>query len=750
MAKAPFGDLLLYLRKVCGSAAARDLTDAELLEHYRVHRDEVAVSVIVHRHGPMVLGVCRRVLGDSPQAEDAFQATFLVLVRRAASISRTASLGSWLYAVAQRIAKKARASEAVRRRRERQIEPMRATEPLDDVTWQEIRGVLDEEIAHLAEKYRAPLVLCYFEGKSYDQAARELGWSKSTLASRLGRGRELLRQQLVRRGVALSAGALATVLCEKVSGAPVGAMLIINTVKAAVSIAAGKAVVSGALSAQAIALAEEAMASMVGIKGKLIIMVLLLGLGGAGLAGHGALMEKGQPAEVQKGQPAPAKGETAKNDPPIATDLFGDPLPPGALNRLGSMRLRHTSGIGSMLYTPDGKALVSTDGDAFLRLWDAKTGKLLWRLTTSATNAVALSSDGKRLAGIGQKEFVLVETADGKIIVKHQWPKAEGDETVRGAAISSDLTTFACGCADGTVRVCEAATAKEKLRFVAVAKYLGGISRKPLMQFSLDARTLYVGVTQNETYFVRAFDIATGKLLRTQKIAKGMAYNVAVSADAQMLAALMWPENRQEDPFRVVLWDLSAGKQRHSIEAREAFSAAFSPDGNLLAVGGKQIAVFDVGTGKQLHRMRPPRNTTSLVFAPDGKTLAAANNGGSSITVWDLATGKAVAPSPEPTSRLGNVQFLAGGSQLRTYADDDGVYWWEVATGQLVRQLPHDPDWWGGQSFSPDGKLLATAHYTNDTGGPFLTGKTELILVDCATGQTVRTFEGAQREDFNF
>src|SRR5271169_203358 len=111
MAKAPFGDLLLYLRKVCGAQAARDLTDADLLERFRFHRDEVAFSVLVHRHGPMVLGVCRRVLGNTPGTEDAFQATFMVLVRRAASVSCTGSLSGWLQAVAQRVATKARNQE---------------------------------------------------------------------------------------------------------------------------------------------------------------------------------------------------------------------------------------------------------------------------------------------------------------------------------------------------------------------------------------------------------------------------------------------------------------------------------------------------------------------------------------------------------------------------------------------------------------------------------------------------------------
>jgi RNA polymerase sigma factor (sigma-70 family) len=155
VAKEPFGDLLLYLRKVCGTQAARDLTDAELLRRFCAHRDEVSFSVLVHRHGPMVLAVCRRVLGDAHGAEDAFQEAFMVLVRRAASISCTGSLSGWLHAVAQRVAARARNQERRWCHHERRLDPMRTTEPLDDLTWQELRGVLDEEIAGLAEKYRA-------------------------------------------------------------------------------------------------------------------------------------------------------------------------------------------------------------------------------------------------------------------------------------------------------------------------------------------------------------------------------------------------------------------------------------------------------------------------------------------------------------------------------------------------------------------------------------------------------------------
>jgi RNA polymerase sigma factor (sigma-70 family) len=195
----------------------------------------------------MVLGVCRRVLGHSHGAEDCFQATFMVLVRRAASLQKQQPLGSWLHGVAQRIAMRARAQAAARRDRERRAAHMPRAESLDGLTWQEIRSVLDEEISRLPAKYRAPIVLCYLESKSHAQAARELGCPKSSLAQRLSRARQLLRGQLNQRGITLGVGAVAAILAEQVQASPLPALLTIHTVKAAVSIVAGNAAQASSL-----------------------------------------------------------------------------------------------------------------------------------------------------------------------------------------------------------------------------------------------------------------------------------------------------------------------------------------------------------------------------------------------------------------------------------------------------------------------------------------------------------------------
>jgi RNA polymerase sigma factor (sigma-70 family) len=247
--------VLRQLHRLTDPRTARDLSDSELLERFRAGREEAAFAVLVQRHGPMVLGVCRRLLDDAGLAEDAFQATFLVLVRRAGSIRKQASVASWLYGVARRVAARARAQAARRRIREREIGDMPAAEPRDDRSWSELRAVLDEELGRLPEKCRTAVVLCYLEGKTQEQAARELGWPRTSLASRLGRARTLLRQRLTRRGLVLSAGVLATALAAEASAAPVPALLLLSTTRAASLVAAGKTA-AAAVSPQAAALAE--------------------------------------------------------------------------------------------------------------------------------------------------------------------------------------------------------------------------------------------------------------------------------------------------------------------------------------------------------------------------------------------------------------------------------------------------------------------------------------------------------------
>src|SRR4051812_41594555 len=215
------------------------LSDGELLERFAGRGDEAAeaaFAVLVARHGPMVLGVCRRALNDPNDVNDAFQATFLVLVRKADSVRVEGSLGRWLYGVSRRVSLRARADAAGRSAREvGGVESATAPPGDDDPARGELGVVLDEEIGRLPEKYRHAVVLCELEGLSHDEAASQLGCAVGTVKSRLSRAREKLRSRLIRRGLAPSAGAGALALHEQTASAAVPASLAAATVGSAVS-----------------------------------------------------------------------------------------------------------------------------------------------------------------------------------------------------------------------------------------------------------------------------------------------------------------------------------------------------------------------------------------------------------------------------------------------------------------------------------------------------------------------------------
>jgi RNA polymerase sigma factor (sigma-70 family) len=268
-------------------------TDGNLLDLYVRQKDEAAFEALVRRHGRMVLGVCRRILGNSHDAEDAFQATFLVLVRKAASIRPAGMVGNWLYGVAHRTALEARRSAAKRRAKEAQVTPR--TETPDDALVH-LRPVLDQELGRLPDEYRAVLVLCDLEGRTRKEAAQQLGLPEGTIASRQARARAILAKRLTRQGVTLSGGALAAALAQEAASATAPLSLVVATVRAATAYAAGPATAAAAVSAPVAALTEGVLRTMLLSKLKITaLLVVVIGVAGAGW-GHYRTWASDQPA----------------------------------------------------------------------------------------------------------------------------------------------------------------------------------------------------------------------------------------------------------------------------------------------------------------------------------------------------------------------------------------------------------------------------------------------------------------------
>ena len=212
MANPPPPSVLRFVRGLVRAADGDGKSDSQLLQEFVTRRDEAAFAGLLRRYGPLVLGVCRQVVRDLHAAEDAFQATFLVLACKAASIRRGASLGPWLYRVAVNIARTAKAQAAQRRLHERQAAAMAPANPAEASSLRDWQPVLHEEVGRLPEKYRIPVVLCYLEGRTHAEAARRLGWPVGTVKGRLARARDLLGTRLTRRGLALPAGGVAALL----------------------------------------------------------------------------------------------------------------------------------------------------------------------------------------------------------------------------------------------------------------------------------------------------------------------------------------------------------------------------------------------------------------------------------------------------------------------------------------------------------------------------------------------------------
>lgn len=265
-------------------------TDRRLLEEFLNDRNEAAFEALVKRHGPMVYGVCLRVLHDAHAAEDAFQATFLVLLRKSPTLKAPRLLANWLYGVAYRVASKAKLKLSRRESREHsQADLTSVAAPLgrEDLEWEEIRSIMDEEISRLPEKHRGPLVLCDLEGRTHAEAARELGCPAGSMSWRLEKARETFRQRLRRRGVKLSGALLAALLSQEAAPAAVPTGLLQTTIEAARLADAGQPAVSQGLSDQVLELAEavikENAAPAWGVAG-IAVAILLSALAALGLS----------------------------------------------------------------------------------------------------------------------------------------------------------------------------------------------------------------------------------------------------------------------------------------------------------------------------------------------------------------------------------------------------------------------------------------------------------------------------------
>lgn len=712
MPRSPIPFVSQYLRRLKARHGDPSM-DHELLQRFVAFREEAAFAALVERHAPMVLRVCRSILGNHHDAEDIFQAVFLVLARKAGSIRKGESVGSWLYAVASRLAHKERVRAGKRRTCEQQALVPPEQTPMDDVTWGELRDVLHEEVSRLPEKLRAAVVLCYWEGRTHEQAGQQLGCARGTIKDRLEKARELLRTRLARRGLALPAAWFAASLSE---GAPVvSAAVVQTTVRGAMLFSIGQGP-QGAVSAAAVACAREMLKGMLMNKLKYgLALILIVGVlsGGAGLA---MLREPETTAAPET--PAPkAKAQSTPKPEQERDDPHGEPLPPGAVARLGTLRFRHSEFITDIALGTDGTSILSAAGKS-VYVWDLATGKERQRFPKHETpvTSFACSPDGKLLASGCQDGTIHVwDAATGRELrhfTAHKGRSADwiGPDGPFSVGFTLDGRRIISAGSDSTIRFWDAASG-EKIREFGRFSGMAGVSLSP------DGKSL-VGVIKNEeTWEFRLWEVASGREYKRRPYSGKQILSPTFSPDGKMLAIAVG-EKDWNKPADIQLWDADAEKKIRTLRGTQHWVwCRFASDSRTLVSwsnAAEKARLWDVDTGKEIRRINPDSHLplTRLCFCTDGKTLVSFTQGHRNLNFWDRDSGKEVRSSGDADKSIDFLNFSPDGRLLAAGSCEDWfIRLWNVARRKKVRRFEHGVPF--DMQFSSDGSRLASATYTD-------------------------------------
>lgn len=642
--------VVAYLRSLVAHQGAAEDDDCELLRRFAETRDGDAFTMLMRRHGPMVLNLARRISGDEQLAEDVFQAAFLLLFRKAHTIRCPESLPCWLHGVARRLALQVRRTRQRHQQRETQIHLTSPPSPLDELTVREFLAVLDEELHQLPENYLAPLILCCLEGLSREEAARRLGCSPDALKGRLERGRERLRLRLEKRGLTLPAVLGGTLLLAGATS-PVPAALAQTTLQAATTKVSASPAVA--------ALIEEAMRSMLFHKLKILgAAVMLLALTGTGASmltlGPRAVKENEPPAAPIGDKPLSAKKHV---------DLYGDPLPDGVAMRLGTIQRR---AVGARIaVSADGKSVFSVRAGKYLCVWDVATGQLRDRreLPGDSFNSLA--------------EF----SPDGRFLAVHNDSAAE----LRIWDVAADKIVQTLPLRSGM---------DAKQRFVHVQS----------LSFSPDGTHLAALDHFDEKYRIRVWKIKGGKEIFCQdfEAGAGVTDRLVLAVKGERLFAIF-----VSDYTDVRCWDITGGRQAWQKKDLRAYAIAVTPDGKVLYCGqGSKAQASDLATGRTMDLDNPPLIDpyANLSLTSDGRMLLIGDEKG--LTIWDWQCGKIV----RTLSNAGEeVVSLPDSKSIIT--NNGALQRWDLATGQPLWAETFDRGHAGevlSLAFSADGNRLAS------------------------------------------
>jgi len=735
---------------------ARDLEglpDSELLTRFAASRDEDSFTTLVRRHTPLVIGTARRIVGTATDADDVFQATFLTLARKANSIRCDGTLAPWLHRVTWRLAVRAR-------KRSRPVagepRPVETTgDPLSQITGRELCSVIDEELARLSTGLQATVVLCCLQGLSRDEAAAKLGWSVATVKRRLARARAILERRLSARGVTLSA-ALAPALLAANMPASAASYVVGPTVEAAM----GRAGLPGQVSALCGASAGVPKGWYIAVAaGGLLVAGLVWGL-------------RPESRETPPAPPSEAEAAKADDRPTAGVDFFGDPLPPGAVARIGTTRFRHDEWVNHAVWSPDGKYIATAAGRVVI-VWDAATGRELARQSIndeyfpprkktkdgpySRSGIVALdwSPDGSALGTefnnaiqhwawdpatkrLGFPGRAIHSSAEYGSVLWSDWSviNAQGTELTIFELSKQDFTTtftlpegkFERATVRLTGNSLAVVTADAGKLFVFdrsapknPPRALG--ARVTKIAFSGDGKTFAAAAEDaDKIVSIEIWDATTWKSrLR-------IPYPKSTDRPAEMRAFALSPDGKTlvtgaaDKTLR--WWDTITGKETRKFGPGRVYynKAAFRPDGKVLLTVSHEnhIRLWDVETGKEVPIPSGPAWTVAATaITPDGKTVLSISD--HTLYAHDAATGRELWHRAEHTDTAVQVLVTLDGSSAITSGNDGTIIFWDVKTGNVQRKIENSRHSTDFIAISPDGRILTALGGQDPHDGKVLT-----------------------------
>jgi RNA polymerase sigma factor (sigma-70 family) len=668
-------------------------SDGQLLERFAIYRDEAAFELLVRRHGPLVWSVCRRILGNAPDADDAFQATFLVFVRKAESLDRLGSVAGWLHGVAYRVAVRARANIWRRRCLETKVGALAAA-CSDAAAAGELRQVLDEELGRLPEKYRVALVLCCLQGKTYKEAAAELHWPLGTLNCRLVRGREQLRWRLARRGIVLPTGLLAAALADEAARAAVPVPLVNATLRFSLSFAAGNAA-AGQVPVAVAALAEGVLQAMCKTKLKIAVglMLVLCTIGSsAGVAAyHGGFAGTTTGAAVSE----------PVSHPDLVAAAGGDAIRPAA------------------------PAVLETAWNELAGADETKAMRAILTLAAAPKESVPFLKENLRPVTVDARRIArLIADLDSDTFAVRQ-RAAEELESIGEYAVQ-----YLRGAADGNPPLdvkkrIEAVLEKIKsgtrpaswvraVRAIAVLEFVGTADARQILEGLARGRTKAWPTQEAEAALDRLIERPLATLqsryadLRSRDEGKVARALLALTTTPKETVQLIGEEVKKalkapppapaapKDPTRATILalvqaEMLAGDGK--VHTRLPLAPAVATGQTItqrVTVLLEQIdtpearKLLETIGDKKLVLAAPDVGSTSTL-SPDGKVSATVADGGT-IHLHDVATGKIIWAVQGPVKAV-SLAFSADGTTLISKSSDGTVSGWEVATGkQLWKQ----------------------------------------------------------------